>query len=81
MSVKMIASVIGECEVRTVGDLRGFVEWCDTHSISDEKDLDWGSGKLYVELAGGDSEVDWIECGDHPPGIGHDLLVAAHHHE
>ncbi len=82
MTIKMIATVTAECEVRTLGDLRKLIEWCDKYRISDGRELDWAAGKVYLDVADGASGVQWIECGDHiPPNHVHDVLVVTHHHE
>lgn len=80
--VSMSGFVSAECDAQNVGDLRGLLEWCDKHGISDDTGLDWGHGKVYVELTG-DKPVpaEWIECGDHIyPVVKYDLLINTHYH-
>jgi len=65
-----------------VGDLRALVAWCDEYNVSDDCDLDWGSGAVYVELTGDKPKpAEWIECGSHMyPTVKHDFLVNTHYH-
>ena len=80
--IKMTAFVSVECEARKLGDLRELIEWCNKYEVSDDCGLDWGAGKLYVELTGDKSvPAEWIECGDHIyPVVKYDYLVPTHEH-
>lgn len=80
--VSMSGFVSAECEARTLGDLRALVKWCDEYNVSDDAGLDWGMGKLYVELTGDKAvPAEWIECGDHIyPVVKYDLLINTHYH-
>ena len=84
MSSRIVMSgfVSAECEARTLGDLRALVRWCDEYRVSDEANLDWGMGKLFVDLTGKDTAAaSWIECGDHLFDDEHwDLLIETHAH-
>lgn len=80
--ITMSGFVSAECEARTLGDLRALVKWCDEYQVDDRAGLDWGMGKLYVELTGDQAvPAEWIECGDHiPPNMKYDLIIETHHH-
>jgi hypothetical protein len=83
--VKMYGYVVGETTVKTVGDLRELIEWCDKYRVPDSVGLDWasaGGGSLYLELSGENAPAVMIECGDHiPPDTAYNLLLDAHTHE
>ena len=82
--IEMSGFVSAQMEACTVGDLRAFVRWLDEYKVSDSKEIDWGAGKLYVDLTGERAAMtEWIECGDHiPPDTAYDLLISTHeHHE
>ena len=80
--IKMSGFVSAECEARTLGDLRALVKWCDEYKVDDKAGLDWGAGKLYVELTGDNAlPAEWIECGEHvPPSVGYHLIIDTHYH-
>lgn len=80
--ITMSGFVSAECEARTVADLRALVKWCDEYKVSDDCSLDWGMGKLYVELTGDNPKpAEWIECGEHMyPTVKYDFLVNTHYH-
>ena len=80
--INMIALVSVECKARTLKDLREFVQWCDRYRLSDEYELDWGAGSVFIDLSPKPLPADWIECGDHvPPNYEHDVIVVKHKHE
>lgn len=80
--IKMTAFVSVECEARTLGHLRELIEWCNKYEVSDDCSLDWGTGKVYLELTGDKSvPAEWIECMDHMvPIVKYDYLVPTHEH-
>ena len=80
--ITMSGFVSAECEARTLGDLRALVKWCDKYRVADEVNLDWGLGRLFVDLSGKEpASASWIECGDHYAGDEHwDLVVDTHAH-
>ena len=80
--IKMSGFVSAQCEARTLGDLRALLKWCDEYNVDDSAGLDWGMGKVYVELTGDDAvPAEWIECGNHiPPNIKYDLIIDTHYH-
>ena len=79
--IVMSGFVSAECEARTLGDLRALVKWCDEYAVEDNCGLDWGMGKVHVELTGDKAvPADWIECGDHiPPTRKYHLIVDTHY--
>jgi len=82
--IEMSGFVTAQMKVRNVGDLRSLIRWLDKYKVSDRREVDWGSGNVYVELTGETPTVaEWIECGEHiPPDVGYDLLISTHeHHE
>lgn len=82
VEINISAFAAAECAARTVDDLRDLVRWLDEHRVPGEISVDWGGGKVYVELTGEKSvPAEWIECGDHmPPAIQFDILVPTHDH-
>lgn len=80
--VSMSGFVSAECEARNIGDLRELLKWCDKYGVSDDAGLDWGYGKVYVDVTGETAvTADWIECGDHiPPTTKYDLIIETHYH-
>lgn len=80
--IKMSGFVSAECEARTLGDLRALLKWCDEYNVADDAGLDWGLGRVYVNLTGEDAVLaEWIECGDHiPPVTKYDLIINTHYH-
>jgi len=82
-NIKMIGYAAAEVQVRTVGDLRRLLDWCDAYSIHGDTVVDTGNGVLWVMLTGeNDVEAKWIECGDHiPPKNVYDVLIETHKHE
>ena len=80
--VEMSGFVSAHMKARTVGDLRAFVRWLDKYKVSDEKEIDWGSGYVYVELTSVAVPAEWIECGEHiPPDKGYHLIIDTHGHD
>lgn len=81
--ITLNANVMIECEARTLSDLRALIKYCNEHRVPDDAGIDWGFGKVFVDLFDGDSvTAQWIECSDH--GLGderHDILVETHKHE
>lgn len=66
MDIEMSGFVHAKAQVRTLGQLRQLVSWCDEHNVLDEVEVDWGTGYVYVVLTGDDAvPADWIECGNH----------------
>ena len=79
--VEMSGFVSAQMKARTVKDLRAFVRWLDKYKVSDSKEIDWGSGYVYVELTSVAVPAEWIECGEHiPPDTAYDLLISTHDH-
>ena len=80
--IEMSGFVSAQMKARTVKDLRTLVRWLDKYNVSDSKEIDWGSGYVYVELTGESPTVaEWIECGEHiPPDTAYDLLISTHNH-
>jgi len=79
--VEMSGFVSAQMKARTVKDLRAFVRWLDKYKVSDSKEIDWGSGCVYVELTSVAVPAEWIECGEHvPPDTAYDLLISTHDH-
>lgn len=79
--VEMSGFVSAQMKARTVKDLRAFVRWLDEYKVSDSKEIDWGSGYVYVELTSVAVPAEWIECGEHiPPDTAYDLLISTHDH-
>ena len=79
--VEMSGFVSAQMKARTVKDLRAFVRWLDKYKVSDNKEIDWGSGYVYVELTNVAVPAEWIECGEHvPPDTAYDLLISTHDH-
>jgi hypothetical protein len=81
--IKLSAYASADMEARTVGDLRELLKWCDEHHVADSVCIDWGAGRVYLELTGpGVVPAEWIECGDHiPPDAAYDILIDTHTHE
>jgi len=80
--VEMSGFVSAHMKARTVGDLREFVRWLDEYKVSDSKEIDWGSGYVYVELTSVAVPAEWIECGEHiPPDKGYHLIIDTHSHD
>ena len=80
--IEMSGFVSAQMEARTVGDLRAFVRWLDKYKVSDSKEIDLGSGNVYVELTNVAAPAEWIECGEHiPPDTAYDLLISTHDHD
>ena len=81
--INLSAFASADMEARTVGDLRELLKWCDEHHVPDAVGIDWGSGRVYLELTGpGAVPAEWIECGDHiPPAVRFDIIVPTHEHE
>jgi len=83
--VKMYGYVVGETTVKTVGELRELIEWCNKYHVPDSVGLDWSNrldGLVYLELSGENAPAAMIECGDHiPPDARYDLLLETHKHE
>jgi len=80
--VKMTALVTIEASIRTLGELRELVKYCDEYEVNDECELDWGSGVVFIDMTRYGVPADWIECGDHLyPTIKHDVLVSTHSHD
>jgi len=66
--------------VRNVGDLRMLLSFLDEYSVRDEAEIDWGTGKVHVDLS--DLVGEFIECGDHiPPESMYDVLLLMHSHD
>ena len=80
--VRLSGFVSAECDARSIGDLRELLKWCDKYGVSDDAGLDWGYGKLYVELTGDTAvSADWIECGDHMGDVRvYDVIITTHGH-
>jgi hypothetical protein len=80
--IEMSGFVTAIQEVRTVEDLRTLVGWLNKYSVPNSAEVDWGTGKVYVELTGRDAiPAEWIECGDHmPPSRGYDIIIPTHVH-
>jgi len=79
--VEMNGFVSAQMKARTVKDLRAFVRWLDKYKVSDSKEIDLGSGNVYVELTSVAAPAEWIECREHnPPDTAYDLLISTHDH-
>jgi hypothetical protein len=79
--VVLNAIITLETEVLNVGDLRHVVQMLDKYRVSDDAELDWGQGKLFVDVPSNGKAL-WIECGDHAAGDEtYDILVETHAHE
>ena len=66
--------------VRSVGDLRMLMGFLDEHGVSEEAEIDWGTGKVHVDIANLTGE--FIECGEHiPPESKYDVLLVMHGHD
>ena len=79
--IKMTGYATVTTEAYTVGELREFVRYLDRYHVSDDARLDWGSGRVYVELTES-TKATWIECGDHRLGDeAYDVLIETHKHE
>lgn len=80
--VRLSGFVTAECDARNVGDLRELLKWCDKYDVGDDAGLDWGYGKVYVDVTGETAvPASWIECGDHLVGDEHwDVLIDTHTH-
>jgi hypothetical protein len=75
LSVHMTGVVFATAEVRTVGDLRELIQWCDEYDVRDEAQLDWGTGQVYIDIID-NGTAEWIEDGDSmPPNRHWDVLV------
>lgn len=81
--VELSGYVSAKTSVRTVGDLRELVQWCDKYGVSDNTGVDWDAGTVWLLLTGDrDVSATWIECGDHmDPNRVYDILVETHTHE
>lgn len=79
--VKIQAFATAEAQVRRLGDLRRFLQWCDLHKVSDTAELDWGDrGHVYVTIAESD-EGYMIGCADHAVDeMMYDVLIPRHAH-
>ena len=79
--IKMTGYATVTTEAYTVGELRELVKYLDKYHVSDDARLDWGSGRVYVELTES-AKVTWIECGDHRRGDEkYDVLIETHEHK
>jgi len=75
MKIEMTGVVFATAEVRTVGDLRELIQWCDEYDVRDEAQLDWGTGQVYIDIID-NGTAEWIEDGDSmPPNRHWDVLV------
>jgi len=80
--VEMSGFITAQMKARTVKDLRAFVRWLDKYKVSDSKEIDLGSGNVYVELTNVAAPAEWTECGEHiPPDTAYDLLISTHDHD
>lgn len=67
-------------DARTVQDLRQLLRFLDDNLVSDEADVDWSAGYVYITAAEGAS-AEFIECGDHiPPDYKFDVILNTHDH-
>jgi len=66
LQIDMRGIVFASAEVRTVGDLRELLNWCNTYGVHDESQLDWGVGVVHLDIIENGS-AEWIEDGDTVP--------------
>lgn len=81
MDIEMSGFIHAKAQVRTLGELRQLVSWCDEHKVPDAVEVDWGTGYVYVALTGDDAvPAYWIECGNHLfNDRKYDLIIDAHY--
>ncbi len=84
MKIRITGFAMAIADVRTLGDLREFVRWLDKHGVPDDREVDAGE-VVYVTLHDtneGDTEPEFIECGNHiPPDKRFDVLMNTHTHK
>jgi hypothetical protein len=66
LDIQMRAIVYASAPVRTVGQLRELIAWCDKHGVKDEGALDWGLGQVHIDITES-ANASWIADGDSPP--------------
>jgi hypothetical protein len=65
LNVDMRGIVYASAEVRTVGDLRALIDWCNTYGVRDAASLDWGTGVVHIDIIE-NAHAEWVSDGDSP---------------
>ena len=87
MEIELTGFATVSADVRTLGDLIEFVEILKDKHVDADSELDWGRGRLHVDLKV--HGVEWIGCGDHYPVFRpdgsfedwSDVIIVTHAHE
>lgn len=67
MEIEIRGFATVETDPRTLGDLRDLIKQVDEWGLSSDIPLDWGQGKLFIDVHPDAVQADVIFCGNHIP--------------